>query len=66
MRTSLTPVVKPYHGTPLHSLRIPDDVWQAARSRAAEERTNVNAEVVEFLRAYGEGQTFVRPGREDA
>lgn len=34
------------------SLRIPDDLWHAARQRAAEEGTTLTAVVVAFLRRY--------------
>lgn len=47
-----------YPGTPLHSLRIPDEVWVAARTRADENGTSVNAEVVAFLRAYADGARY--------
>jgi len=34
------------------SLRIPDDLWHAARAKAAEEGTTLTAVVVAFLRRY--------------
>jgi len=34
------------------SLRIPPDLWQAARAKAAAEGTNLTAVVVAFLRRY--------------
>jgi len=34
------------------SLRIPDDLWHAARAKAAEEGTSLTAVVVAFLRRY--------------
>lgn len=37
----------------LHSMRIPDEVWDAAKARSEAEGTSVSAEVVAFLRRYG-------------
>lgn len=37
------------------SLRIPDDVWQAALARAKREDTTLTAVVVRFLTRYGKG-----------
>ena len=38
--------------TPARNLRIPDDLWQAAKERAAEEHTTVTAVVIAALRRY--------------
>lgn len=52
------PVAKTYRGTPLHAMRIPDDVWNAAVERAQNEGSTLTAEVVAFLRAYGQGKGY--------
>lgn len=39
--------------TPLRSVRVPDDVWQAAQRRAAERGETVSAVIVRALRRYG-------------
>lgn len=39
--------------TPMpRSLRIPDDLWHAARAKAAAEGTTLTAVVIAFLRRY--------------
>lgn len=38
--------------TPLRSVRIPDDVWQAAQSKAEREGTTVTAVVLAALQRY--------------
>jgi hypothetical protein len=38
---------------PLRSVRVPDDVWQAAQSRAADKGESVSAVIVRALRRYG-------------
>lgn len=38
--------------TPLRNLRIPDDLWQAAKTKAASEHTTVTAVVIAALRRY--------------
>lgn len=50
--------MKPYRGTRLHAIRVPDAVWQAAIDRAQRDGSSVSAEVVAFLRAYGNGERF--------
>lgn len=57
--------VPPYRGTKLHSMRIPDEVWTKALTRAEAERTSVSAEVVAFLREYGDApkKSWTRPRR---
>lgn len=55
-----------YRGTPLHALRIGDDVWIPSRARADEEGSSVNAEVVAFLRAYAAGERYVLEARKPA
>jgi hypothetical protein len=39
-------------GTPLRAIRVSDDIWQAARSRAAKEGTTVSAVIVAALKRY--------------
>lgn len=39
--------------TPLRSVRVPDDVWQAAQDRAAEKGETVSAVIVRALKRYG-------------
>lgn len=38
--------------TPLRSLRVPDDLWQAAVMRADEQGTTVTAVLLDALRAF--------------
>lgn len=38
--------------TPARNLRIPDDLWHAAKAKAASEHTTVTAVVVAALRRY--------------
>lgn len=61
-RPTMPAMAQSYRGTALHSMRIPDEVWAAARARADAEGSSVSAEVVAFLRAYGAGQDYARPG----
>ena len=42
-----------YMATPVRHIRIPDDVWAAAREQAWRDRTNVSAVIVSYLREYG-------------
>ena len=39
--------------TPLRAIRVADDIWQAAQSRAEAEGTTVTAVVVASLKRYG-------------
>lgn len=39
--------------TPPRSIRVPEDVWQLAKSVAAERGETVTDAVVRFLRRYG-------------
>jgi predicted HicB family RNase H-like nuclease len=41
--------------TPLHSVRVPEEVWAAAQERAALEGISVTAVVVRALERYGRG-----------
>ena len=47
-------VVKPTH-TPLRSIRVPDDVWQAAKREAARRGETVTDAILRYLRRYGRG-----------
>lgn len=38
--------------TPLHSVRVPDELWQAAKARVAERGTSVSAVIVAALTSY--------------
>lgn len=38
---------------PLRSVRVPDDVWQAAQAEAAKRGESVSAVIVRALRRYG-------------
>lgn len=42
----------PSKGTTARNVRVPDDVWEAAKTKAEEAGTNVSALVQEFLREY--------------
>lgn len=39
--------------TPIRTVRVPDDVWQAAQDRAAEKGESVSAVIVRALKRYG-------------
>ena len=39
--------------TPIRTVRVPGDVWQAAQERAAEKGESVSAVIVRALRRYG-------------
>jgi len=39
--------------TPVRSIRVPDDVWEAAKHEAARRGETVSDAVVRFLRRYG-------------
>lgn len=39
--------------TPIRTVRVPDDVWQAAQDRAAENGETVSAVIVRALKRYG-------------
>lgn len=41
---------------PGRSIRVPDDVWQAAQAEAARRNETVTDAVVRFLRRYGRGR----------
>lgn len=40
--------------TPLRNVRVPDDVWAAAQTRADRERTTLTAVILAALREYAE------------
>lgn len=42
--------------TPPRSIRVPDDVWQAAKARAEAEGTTTSEAVVRYLRRWGKGK----------
>jgi len=44
--------MNPAH-TPPRSVRVPDDVWDAAKAKAAERGETVTDAVVRFLARYG-------------
>jgi len=39
--------------TPIRTVRVPDDVWQAAQERAAAKGETVSAVIVRALKRYG-------------
>jgi ribosomal protein L14 len=39
--------------TPIRTVRVPDDVWQAAQDRAAKKGETVSAVIVRALKRYG-------------
>lgn len=39
--------------TPIRTVRVPDDVWQAAQATAAEKGETVSAVIVRALKRYG-------------
>ena len=41
--------------TPPRSVRVPEDVWQAAKDAAERKGETVSGAVVRFLRRYGRG-----------
>jgi hypothetical protein len=43
--------------TPLRTVKVPEDVWQAAKDRAAAEGVTVSAVIVYALRRFGAGAT---------
>lgn len=43
--------MKPTH-TPPRSIRVPDDVWEAAKEKAAERGETISQVVVDALRRY--------------
>lgn len=43
--------MRPTH-TPIRNVRVPDDLWQAVKERAAAEGTTVTEVVVRALRRY--------------
>ena len=47
--------------TKVRHIRVPDDVWEAATTRAWAERTTASAVAVEALREYGAGTPARRP-----
>lgn len=47
--------MNPNH-TPPRSIRVPDDVWQAAKAAAAERGESVTDAVVRFLTRYGKSR----------
>lgn len=42
-----------YMKTPVRHVRVPDNIWAAAREQAWRDRTNVSAVIVSYLREYG-------------
>ena len=48
-----------YMATPVRHIRIPDDVWAAAREQAWRDRTSVSAVVLRRLREYGSADSPV-------
>jgi predicted DNA-binding protein len=42
-------------GTPIRNIRVPDDIWQRAKARAAAQGTTVSDIIQEALRKYAEG-----------
>ena len=42
--------------TPARSIRVPDEVWQAALAEAARRGESVSEAVVRFLRRYAKGK----------
>lgn len=41
--------------SPVRAVRVPDDVWQAAKDRAEREGVSVGSVIVAALREYGKG-----------
>lgn len=39
-------------GTPVRTLRVPDDVWKAAKAKAESEGTTVGAVLIAALKRY--------------
>ncbi|QHC65086.1 hypothetical protein GSU69_19730 (plasmid) [Rathayibacter festucae] len=46
--------------TPLHSVRVPTDLWQAAKTRTADRGTNISAIIVTALTRYVTQQPSTR------
>lgn len=44
------------HQTPTRNVRVPDEVWAAAKARAEAEDTTVTAVIVRTLIRYGKGK----------
>lgn len=49
--------------TPSRNVRVHDDVWEAAKARAAREGTDVSKAIVAFLEEYGGVTTPPPPAR---
>ena len=56
--------MKPTH-TPPRSVRVPDDVWAAAKAEAERRGETVTDAVVRFLRRYGRPGGGVRRSSRD-
>lgn len=52
--------------TPRRTVRVPDDVWEAAGRRADHEGTTVSAEVVKHLARYAKGAPPVLTREQEA
>lgn len=49
----------------LRSVRIPDDIWQAAQERAAEKGETVSAVILRALKRYGRSSGTVQQGQRE-
>lgn len=49
--------------TPLRNFRVPDDIWDAAKARAATEDAELSALIRGWLTDYAAGRRRVGPGR---
>lgn len=49
--------------TPLRSIRIPEETWEAAKAKALREETTVSAVILAGLRSYIAADTPLAPGR---
>jgi len=50
---------------PLHTVRVPKDIWMAAKRRADREGTNMTAVIVAGLRRYGSRDRVPAPQGDD-
>lgn len=48
--------MSPSKGTPTRNFRLPDDLYDAARAKAAREHTTLTAVIVAALERYVEGE----------
>lgn len=51
--------------TPLRNFRVPDDIWDAAKARAATENAELSALIRGWLTDYAAGRRRHGPGRPD-